>query len=69
MLEKVIKLFFNTRGTKRTLWVLNMLMFQLVKIKFHILKSMVVEMISWTIYFSMNNQFLVTNYLLDNVFK
>jgi hypothetical protein len=44
-------------------------MFQLVKIKFHILKLIVVKMFSWTIYVAMNNQCLVTNYLLDNLFK
>jgi len=38
-----------------------------MKIKFHILELMEVEMISWTIYMITDYQCMATNYFLDNL--
>jgi hypothetical protein len=43
--------FYTIRGAnKNKSWVLKILMFQHVKIQFHILKLIKMEMISWPIY-------------------
>jgi hypothetical protein len=46
--------FYTIRGAKKKSWVLKLLMFQQVKIQFHILKLMKMEMISWPIYMILN---------------
>jgi hypothetical protein len=37
--------------------------------KFHILKLMKMKIISWEIYMIMDYQFLIINYLLNNLYK
>jgi hypothetical protein len=46
--------FYTIMSAKKISWVLKILMFQQVKIQFHILKLMKMEMISWPIYMILN---------------